>query len=53
MPLGRLSAVPGSHAAGLPVRLLGLPQQDGGKQNLHVYFLCVYVCVGGEGLSYS
>lgn len=30
MPLGRVSAVSGAHAARLPLRQLGLPQQDGG-----------------------
>lgn len=30
VPLGRLSSVPRAHAAGLPLRLLGLAQQNGG-----------------------
>lgn len=30
LPLGRVSAVPGPHAAGLPSRLLGHQKQDGG-----------------------
>lgn len=31
VPLGRLPSVPGAHAAGLPSRLLGHQEQDGGK----------------------
>lgn len=32
VPLGRLPAVPGADAAGLPSGLLGHPEQDGGKR---------------------
>lgn len=31
MSLGWLPTVPGPNAAGIPLRLLGVPQQDGGK----------------------
>lgn len=46
--LGRLSAVPGPHAAGLSVRLLGLPQQDGGRwtaQCVFVFKKCLQVTI--------
>ena len=34
LPLGRLPAVPRAAAAGLPARLLGVAQRDGGKCRL-------------------
>lgn len=36
VPLGRLSSVPRAHAAGLPLWLLGLAQQDGGTWSIRV-----------------
>lgn len=45
MPLGRLPAVSGAHAARLPIRLLGLPQQDGGMFFLFQFQMhfCAYI----------
>lgn len=36
LPLGRLPAVPGAAAAGLPARLLGVAQRDGGTSRAGV-----------------
>ena len=44
VPLGRLSAVPGPHAAGLPSRLLGFQEPDGGESLTSRLHLCECSC---------
>lgn len=48
MPLGRLPAVSGAYAARLPIRLLGLPQQDGGMFFLFQFRVRFCACITKE-----
>lgn len=49
VPLGRLSAVPGPHAAGLPSWLLGFQEPDGGESPTS----CPYMTVTFQHVSVS